>query len=127
MAPPTGAVIAPAVINAASISVSDFAVMFTAIWSFTPILRAVELSCARVIVKVSVALAVTRTTSAFVVVGCTLAGQTTALNGATGNFAPSPGATINEVPDVAGTGAVAMTEYAKFNFASKVRDMFLSS
>lgn len=52
-------------------------------------------------------IAVTRTISAFAVVGCVDAGHTVALNGAAGNFAPSPDATVSDVPAVGGDGAVA--------------------
>lgn len=81
-------------------------------------LLALEPSWARVIVNVSVATAVTLTTSAFADVGCALAGHTVALNGAAGNLAPSPAATTSDVPDDAGDGAVATVEYAKFLWAS---------
>jgi hypothetical protein len=81
-------------------------------------LRALEPSCVRVIVSVSVATAVTRTISAFAAVGCVLVGQTVALNGAAGNLDPSPGATVNDVPEFAGDGAVATVEYARFLWAS---------
>jgi hypothetical protein len=118
---PTGAVVCPAVVIAFSMSVSDLAVTFWAIWSFATIVLAAELSCARTIVSVSTDFAVTRITSAFVVVGCTPVGHTTALNGAAGNFAPSPGATIRVVPDAAGDGAVATTLYAKFFLASNTK------
>lgn len=51
---------------------------------------------------------VTRTISALEEVGLLLAGQMVALNGTAGKRAPSPAATTNEVPDVAGLGAVAI-------------------
>lgn len=53
-----------------------------------PMLRAEVPSCVRVIVNVSVEIAVTRTISAFELVGCDPAGHTVALNGGAGNFAP---------------------------------------
>ena len=71
-------------------------------------------SCARVIVNASVDMAVTRTISAFEAVGSELAGYKTALNGTDGNLLPSPLVTCNEVPDVAGEGAVATRLAAKF-------------
>lgn len=104
--------------TAPSISVSDFAVMVAAIWSPIMIDRAEVASCERVIVSVSDEMFVTRTISAFDVVGCELAGHTVALKGVAGNFDPSPDATTSDVPDEAGDGAVATVEYAKFLWAS---------
>lgn len=66
----------------------------------------------------SVEMFVTRTISAFVESGCDPVGHTTALNGTEGNFVPSPDATVSDVPEVAGDGAVATVEYAKFLWAS---------
>jgi hypothetical protein len=71
-------------------------------------------SWARTIVNESVACAVTRTISALVESGCAPAGQIVALKGTAGKRAPSPEATTSDVPEVAGDGAVATVEYAKF-------------
>ena len=97
-----------------STSVTVLAVMVAAIWSPTMTVRAEVLSCIRVMVKVSVLIFVTLTISAFAVVGCTPVGQIVALNGTAGNFVPSPAVTTRDVPLVAGEGAVATSEYAKF-------------
>lgn len=78
------------------------------------IVLAIEFSWALSIVKVSVAIAVTLIISAFVVIGFAPAIQTVALKGGVGNKAPSPAATTKEVPEVAGEGAVATVETAKF-------------
>jgi len=76
--------------------------------------RADDPSCARVIVSVSVEMAVTRTTSAFDGIGCEDAGHTVALKGGVGNLVPCPAVTTSDVPEVAGEGAVATAETAKF-------------
>jgi hypothetical protein len=52
--------------------------------------------------------------SALTVLGWEPAGQTVALNGVGGNLVPSPDCTIKEVPELAGEGAVATVEKAKF-------------
>src|SRR5262245_5918821 len=75
-------------------------------------------SCARVMVSVSPAMFVTRTTSAFDARGDAPVGHTVALNGTAGNREPCPLATTSDVPDAAGLGAVATEEYAKFLWAS---------
>ena len=82
--------------------------------------RAVVDYCARVIVNVSDVRAVTRTISATplddsgaVPDGIRVTLYAPAVAGS-GNFAPSPVVTTNDVPDVAGDGAVAMREAAKF-------------
>lgn len=97
-----------------SISVKTFfvAALKTCIPTVTAI--ADEPSCARTIVNTSLDTFVHRATSAFKVDGAVFAGHNTTLNGAAGNFEPSPDATVNEVPDVAGDGAVATVENAKF-------------
>ena len=59
-------------------------------------------------------ISVTKTISALVIKGSVFAGHTVAENGGVGNIAPSPLATIKNVPLVAGTGAVATVEYARF-------------
>src|SRR5215831_1240722 len=82
------------------------------------IVRAVLPSCALTIVKVSVALPVTRTISALAVVGVAPVAQTVALKGGNGNSAPCPEPTVKLVPDVAGEGAVATAPIAKFACAS---------
>lgn len=89
-----------------------------AIWSPTMIDRALEPSWARVIVRVSPTMAVTRTISALVVRGCVLIGQTVALNGVAGKRVPWPPVTIRDVPELAGLGAVATRLYAKLAWAS---------
>jgi hypothetical protein len=99
-------------------SVNVLTVMVAAIWSPMMTVLAEELSWARVIVNVSVEIAVTRTISAFAVVGCVLAGQIVALNGVAGNFVPSAAVTTRLVPDDAGDGAVATRDEAKFLWAS---------
>lgn len=63
---------------------------------------------------------VTRTISAFAAVGAVPAGQMTALKGTAGNSAPPAAVTTREVPVVAGEGAVATSETAKFLCASTV-------
>src|SRR5262252_7329690 len=83
--------------------------------------RALDPSCARASVSVSVEIAVQRAISAFVASGITPMGQTVTLNGGVGNFAPSPAATTSDVPLAAGDGAVATVEYAKFLCASGTR------
>jgi hypothetical protein len=89
--------------------------MVSAIWSPTTTVRALVPSVALVIVNVSVEMAVTRTISAFVVVGCVETGQMVALNEPLdGNLAPSPDWTTSDVPDVAGDGAVRTVLYPKF-------------
>jgi hypothetical protein len=57
--------------------------------------------------------------SALLDVGCTLAGQTVTLNGAAGNKAPVPDATVRLVPPVP-LGGLDSVEMAKFVWASMV-------
>lgn len=90
-----------------SISVRVLTVIVAAIWSPVTTVRALDDSCVRVIVSVSVEMAVTRTISALLDKGLTPVGQIVALKGGVGNLAPSPEATTSDVPDVAGEGAVA--------------------
>jgi hypothetical protein len=84
--------------------------MLAAIWSPTKIPLEFDPSWARVIVKVSVEIAVTLTISALNEVGWAFDGQTVALKGGVGNKVPWPDATTKEVPDTAGDGAVAIVE-----------------
>jgi ribosomal protein L18E len=86
------------------------AVTVAAIWSPITTVRAELPSTARVSVNVSVLIVVTSAISAFVVVGWLPDGQMVTLNGAAGNFAPSAAATISDVPELAGDGAVATVE-----------------
>jgi len=102
---PPSRVIAPT--GTASASVSVLAVTVAAIWSPTITVRALVLSCALVIVSVSVEMAVTRTISAVVLSGFAAVGQMVALNGTAGNKAPCPAVTTSDVPLAAGEGAVA--------------------
>ena len=88
--------------------------MVAAIWSPTMIDLADEPSCVRAIVNVSVEIIVTLTISAFVEFDCTPVGHTVALNGGVGNLVPCPAATTSVVPEVAGDGAVATEDKAKF-------------
>lgn len=67
-------------------------------------------SWARVMVRVSVEMAVTRTISELVLVGWVLAGQMVALKGTVGKRVPCPLVTTKEVPVWAGEGAVATSE-----------------
>src|SRR5262245_20817001 len=69
-------------------------------------------------VNTSPAIAVTRTISALVGSGINPPGASVALNGGAGKRAPSPVATVNEVPVVGGDGATATEETAKFLCAS---------
>lgn len=101
-----------------STSVSVFAVTVAAIWSPTITVRALLPSCARVMVNVSVLMAVTLTTSALVLRGWVLAGHTVALKGTGGKSAPCAAVTTRLVPLVAGEGAVATALYAKFKWLS---------
>jgi hypothetical protein len=99
----------------ASMSVSSFAVSVAAIWSPTTTVRArVTISVARVMVSVSVEMPVTRTISVLAGEGTEPAGQIVALNGGVGNRDPCPAVTTREVPEVAGDGAVATVEMARF-------------
>ena len=76
-------------------------------------LRAVVLSCTRLIVSVSVLMPVTRTISALAGVGRASTGQTDALKGGAGKRVPWPLATTSDVPELAGEGAVATVDTAK--------------
>lgn len=71
--------------------------------------RADEPSCVRTIVSVSVEMAETRTNSEFALVGLAPVGHTVAIR-PTANFVPSPDCTTNDVPLLAGLGAVATVE-----------------
>lgn len=70
-------------------------------------LRAEDPDCARVIVSVSFAIAVTSTISALEDEGCEPAGKMMALNGGVPNRDPWPAVTASDVPEDAGDGAVA--------------------
>lgn len=91
-------------------SVKVLTVSVLAIWSPMITVLAEELSCALVIVKVSVDTPVTRTISELLVVGLAPVGQTVQLNGGVGKVVPVPAETIKLVPLVAGDGAVATVE-----------------
>ena len=95
-------------------SVRAFDVTPTRSRSPTAIALALVPSWVRVIVRVSVERAVTRTISELVRVSTVPGGPTVALNETAGIDAPSPAATINEVPDVAGLGAVATVVSIRF-------------
>jgi hypothetical protein len=99
--------------TACSRSFRSLAVMAPAIWSPTTTVRALEPSCARVIVSTSPTMFVTVTISALLLIGKVAVAQMTAFRPMT-KFAPSPAATVTEVPDVAGDGATATVEYPKF-------------
>jgi hypothetical protein len=105
-------------VTIASTSVSALAVMVLAIWSPTRIVRAALPSWARRIVRVDPTMAVTRTISALDGSGDTPKGQTVALNGGAGTRPACPAVTSRLVPLVAGFGAVATSEVAKFAWAS---------
>jgi hypothetical protein len=92
-------------------------VIVFAIWSPTRIERALVPSCARTMVNVVPTMAVTRMISALAFVGDADAGQTVQLKGAAGNVAAD--ATSKDVPVVAGDGATATVEYARFAWLSK--------
>src|SRR4029453_2701484 len=96
------------------------AVIVAATRSPATIVRAVDPSCARAIVNTSPVRAVTRTISATAGVGRTPLGMIVALNGATGNRAPSPLMTVRDVPLVGGDGPTAHEEIARFLWASNV-------
>jgi len=100
--------------TSASKSVIVFAVNVAAIWQFARWVRPGVPSWARTTVRTSPVTSVTRIISALLDNGWTPAGHTVTLNGATGNTAPVPVATVSSVPVVAGTGTVATVVIAKF-------------
>jgi len=81
--------------------------LVAAIWSPTTMLLAEDPPCARVIVSVSPAIAVTSTISALEDDGCDPVGKMVALNGGVPNRDPWPDVTVSDVPEDAGEGAVA--------------------
>jgi hypothetical protein len=88
--------------------------MATKIRSPTKIVRAVELSTARVNVSTSPTCPVTVATSELDADGLVFAGQIVTLNGNSENFVPCPVVTVSVTPEIAGDGATATLLSAKF-------------